>query len=229
MPTVETAVSKVPTETYEEWLGRGRKLAAEHNDRNWLLGDWLNEGEEFDFQNLGIPSYLLIGSHPPNFWKMVSEEVDLAVGTLKNLALVARRFPADKRISALSWSHHMAAAPYERRFEYLAACIDGPGKPRSIEWLLEYIAKNEEPVEKEERHSIPLYLPLSLVRKMKDVAHYRHKELKKIAFEACNRAIQEYLAAEERQISLELFDCYEEGVWPLAPGAELRYKIRRRK
>lgn len=110
---VSGAPSKNVWDDYPAWLANGKKLVSEHNNRNWRLGDWLLEGDEYNLQNLGIESHLLIGSHPPKFWKEVSAEVDLAVGTLKNLALVARRFPEDKRIPDLSWSHHQIAARFQ--------------------------------------------------------------------------------------------------------------------
>jgi len=228
---VDTAVVEVKNphtpEAYDAWLARGKALAADHNDRQWLLGDWLNEGDDsYNVQNLGIPSYLLIGAHTPNFWKDVSAEVDLAVGTLKNLALVARRFPPDKRITVLSWSHHMVCAPYERRYEYALACLDVPEgkKPRSLGWLQDHIAANEVEPETKERVTVPLRLPVSVIKKLKEVARHHGKHLDKVVYDACASAIHDYLVNQEREISLEIYGRYDEGVWPFQTGAIVRYE-----
>jgi hypothetical protein len=218
-------------EDYNDWLAQGKRLAAEHNNRQWLLGDWLNEGdEEYNVKNLDIPSYLLIGSHPPNFWKDVSEKTDLVVGTLKLMALVARRFPDDKRIPQLSWSHHAECAPFEapKRFEYLAACWDGVEK-KSLGWLQEYIRQHEGTPEERDRISVPLRLPSALLAKLKDVAKYRGKTLDKLVFSICAKTVHDYIQDEERDISLELFQIHEEGIWPLSPEAEQHYKPKKRR
>lgn len=236
MPIETTASEEVrpgdnhTAEDYTAWLARGKSLAAEQNNRNWLLGDWLNEGDdEYNYKNLGIPNYLLIGSHPPNFWKDVSDETDLAVGTLKNLALVARRFPVSKRIATLSWSHHMIAAPFERRFEYLLACKPEDEKPYGVEWLRAHIEEVEEGPEHRERCTVPLRLPVDLIRKLKDVAKHKGQSLDKILHSACARAVTEYLQEQEREISLNLFDAYTEGMWPFSPAAAKEYTGTKRK
>jgi hypothetical protein len=233
MPSSVTPVEKAvkTAEDYDKWLAEGKKLAAEHNGRQWLLGDWLNEGDdEYNVQNLGIDSYLLIGSHPPNFWKRVSDETDLAVGSLKNMALVARRFPAAKRIKQLSWSHHAACASFDqpKRYEYLAACWDGREK-KTLGWLYEYIAQHEESAEERERLSVPLKLPLSLIKKLRDVARYRGKKLDKLMYNICAKTVYDYIEDQEREIALEMYEMHTEGIWPLAPEAEAHYKPKRRR
>jgi hypothetical protein len=222
----------LPPLDYEEWISRGKALAAETNNRSWLLGDWLIEGEdsEYNMQNTGIPSYLLIGSHPPNFWKTVSDQVDLAVGTLKNYAYVARRYRDGRRFSELSWSHHLMASPYERRYEYLAACIVPGAKPHTLDWLETYIDQNEEDAEVTERRSIPLRLPLSMVQKLKQVAHFRGKSVEKLAYDQCAIVLTSFLRQAERDIALEKYGMYDEGApWPLSPEAEQHYRKYQRK
>ena len=220
-----------PALDYGEWLARGKSLAAEHNNRNWLLGDWINEGDdEYNFKNLGIPDYLLIGSHPPNFWKDVSAETDLGVGTLKQLGLVARRFPPGRRIPELSWSHHQICAPYERRYEYLrAALLPGKKRHRPLDWLAEHIAKEEGYSEPEPRQSVPLRLSLPLIAKLKDVARYKGCRVQNLIWNVCAPEIQKWLAIKEREISLEMYGAYEEGLWPFDPKAKQTFDSKRRR
>lgn len=232
MPTATVVENPHTAEAYDQWLERGKFLAAEHNNRQWHLGGWLNEGDdEYNVKNLGIPSYLLIGSHPPNFWKDVSDKTDLAVGTLKCLSMVARRYPANKRFSNLSWSHHWACSAYERRYEYLEACLVPGEKPRPLTWLAAYIAEHEGSPEERETYSVPLYLPLNLIKKLKDVAKHRRKSVGDVAYDLCATSIFQFVQRQEREISLELFGVYEEGIWPLDPKAKAHYepKSRRRK
>ena len=228
---LDTAVSTAPPKNvwddYPAWLAKGKKLAFEHNNRNWRLGDCLLEGDEYNLQNLGIESHLLIGSHPPNFWKQVSGEVDLAVGTLKNLALVSRRFPQDKRVGNLSWSHHQIAAPYERANEYLLACVDDTGKKiHNVEWLRQHIETMDEGKSEagEERKSIPLCLPVALIAKLKDVAKHYGKSPDEVAYDACAMAVYGYLRKQQGEISMGMFGVYDQDAgWPLAPGVIARY------
>lgn len=230
---VEAATAAPPLD-YASWLAQGKALAAEHSNRQWLLGDWVNEGDdEYNYKNLGIESYLLIGSHPPNFWKDTSAETNLAVGTLKNLGLVARRFPPDKRIAELSWSHHDACAPYERRFEYLKAClIPGAKRHHTLAWLAAYIDKQEgdegDP-EARERRSVPLRLPLDLIEKLKDVARYRGKSMEDLVRSVCAKQVYDYVQQQEREISLELYGQHEDGRWPMDPKTKEAFQPKRKR
>jgi hypothetical protein len=216
-----------PPLDYGAWLKQGKELAREHNNRQWLLGDWVNEGDdEYNAKNLGIPSYLLIGSHPPNFWKDVSAATDLSVNTLKGLGLVARRFPASKRIPELSWSHHHLCAPYERRFEYLeAALMPGTTKHHTLEWLAEHIAEQEGEPEKREQRSVPLRLPLDLIQKLKDLARYHGKHVDKLIYDVCAHELFKYIQTQERELSLEIYGMYDkEGLWPFSAAAKIHYQ-----
>lgn len=83
-------------ETYEQWAARGQTLIAERNRNMWLLGDWLNEGE----QRYG------------ETYAQAHDETLISYGTLVDYAYVARGYPtAEDRAyqDKLSFSHHKVA------------------------------------------------------------------------------------------------------------------------
>jgi len=169
------------SQKYERIIARLKELSVNLGTYMWEIGDLLLEADA-DYpsaENLGIPSYMLIGSHPPNFWKTISDQVGLSVASLKLYANVARAFPKEKRRAELTWSHHVAAHIYVDRDVYLQACIvrgiEETAKPHTIRWLEEYIDEQEKCVQHatEERRSVSIELPLDMTNKFSDLArHY---------------------------------------------------------
>ena len=141
IPSCSSAVSKsTSAEDYDAWLARGRALADSHSNTTWNVGDWLVEGETaFDFYDdvKSIPRHLLIGKkndgsgecygiQVPNYWKDAAAQINWSIPCLKEAARVARRYSPSQRVAGLSFSHHLYAEPYDRRMEYLQACLNVP-------------------------------------------------------------------------------------------------------
>ncbi len=234
---------------YSAWLARGRKLAEKHSGYQWKIGDWLVEGDElFNAQNYveGIPSYLLLRKATdengevchksikiPNYWKEISEEIGLAVSTLKQYAQVARAYPKkSKRLKNLGWSHHMIACTYERRYEYLRACLDVPAgqRPRSVTWLCELIGKEEGDNAStgdvnRTKNFIRIVVSDDAYEKLKQLARYYGTEIADIASVPFKAALEVFLAEQKKKISLDLFHYYEEnGGWPFDRLVTRRHK-----
>jgi hypothetical protein len=226
---------------YVAWLARGKKLADKHSGYQWKIGDWLVEGEEhFDFKNVvgEIPSHMLLrkatdengeACHKsiklPNFWKEISDEIGLAVSTLKQYAQVARAYPKKKsRLKNLGWSHHMIVCTYARRAEYLRACLDVPTgqRPHSISWLWKLVAKAEGLEEADGvvrgENVVRISLPPDAYKKLKELARYYGTDIADIASMPFKAALEVFLEEQKKKISLELFQVYEakgqNSVWP---------------
>jgi hypothetical protein len=107
------ATSWTPSEgmTLDEWMLAGRALVTAYKLTPFLLGDWLNAGRRA-FGAKYLAGEALTG---------------LERSTLKNLASVASRVPADVRRRELSWSHHRWIAPLPRDAQ--------------VAWLAEAVAK----------------------------------------------------------------------------------------
>ena len=216
---------------YERIIERLKPLAVNIGNHMWEIGDLLVEGDaDFNVQNLGIPSYMLIGSHPPNFWKQMSDTVGLSVASLKLYANVARAFPADKRLKELTWSHHLVAHIYEDRDKYLRKCVDDGmeewGKPNTIRWLEKYIEEQENCVQlaSEPCRSVNIDLPLSMMRKFSDLAKHKfHKPVKEIVWEVVQPALEAYLSKMAYEISMYLFEYHDGETWPF--GYEAKKKL----
>lgn len=91
--------------SFDEWTLAGRRLSGLVDSSCWWLGDWLVYGREqySDRYQRGI------------------EAVGLQYQTLRNYAWVARRFPKDRRHSALTFQHHseLASLPDEEQDQWL--------------------------------------------------------------------------------------------------------------
>jgi hypothetical protein len=74
---------------YDTWKALGARLAARGDAAGWWLGDWLVFGRE---------SY-------GRRYKQAVEETGLEYQTLRNNAVVARRFPMSRRRNDLSFQH----------------------------------------------------------------------------------------------------------------------------
>jgi hypothetical protein len=221
-------------EDYQAWLAHGRDLAEKHSGYQWNIGDWLIEGEG-QFDPGKIPSYLLIhkknvsddgtnqfaSTKAPNYWRDAAAEVGMAVPCLREYAFVARAFQKEKRFKQLTFSHHSYAAPYDRRQEYLEACLVEGGKPHSIDWLWKHIRQNEgEAKEIESSTRLRFMVPEDMYAKLRHLGCHYGKSIPDLVQRMCVNVIETYLEVEARKISLEKFDFYD-GRWPFdIPVAE---------
>jgi hypothetical protein len=216
---------------YERIIARLKELSINLGNHMWEIGDLLLEADcDFNPQHLDIPSYLLIGNHPPNFWKQMSDCIGLSVASLKLYANVSRAFPQDKRVVGLTWSHHVAAYVYVDRDKYLRRCVDAgmeeSGKPQTIRWLEKYIEEQENCVQlgAEPLRCVTIDLPLSMMNKFADLAkHFYHKPVKDIIWKEIQPVLEAYLAKQAHEISLQFFDFHDGQTWPF--GAEAKKKL----
>jgi hypothetical protein len=219
-----------PAPDYVAWLARGKKLADKHSGYQWKIGDWLVEGDDFfNAKNFveGIPRYLLLKKSTdengeachksikiPNYWKDISDEIGLAISTLKQYAQVCRAYPKKKqRLKGLGWAHHMTVCTYARRAEYLRACMDVPEgqKPHTLSWLCRLVAKEEG----EETMGTGLnFVRISIsdadYEKIKELARYYGTDVAEIASVPFKAALEVFLLEQKKKISLDLFGFYEE-------------------
>jgi hypothetical protein len=216
---------------YERIIARLKELSINLGTYMWEIGDLLLVADcDYNPQDHGIPSYMLIGSHPPNFWKQMSDCIGLSVASLKLYANVARAFPLEKRIAELTWSHHLAAHVYVDRDKYLRKCVDDgmeeSGKPHTIRWLEKYIEEQENCVQfgAEPVRSVTIDLPLSMMKKFSDLAKHKfHKPVKDVVMEAVLPPLEAYLAKMAHEISMRLFEYHDGETWPF--GADAKKKL----
>jgi hypothetical protein len=223
-----------PAPDYVAWLARGKKLADKHSGYQWKIGDWLVEGDEFfNAKNYveGIPRYLLLRKSTdengeachksikiPNYWKDISDEIGLAVSTLKQYAQVARAYPKKKqRLRGLGWAHHAFACTYVRRWEYLRACLDVPEgqRPHSVSWLCALIVKMEgDNANDGHVNATKNFVRISIsdadYEKIKELARYYGTDVAEIASVPFKAALEVFLQEQKKKISLDLFGFYEE-------------------
>ena len=234
---------------YNQWLAHGKELAEKHSGYQWNIGDWLVEGESsFDPQNFigDIPRHMLIGQPRtgadgeehcpsikiPNYWKDAAAEIGMAVPTLREYAFTSRCYPKQKRFKQLTYTHHSYAAQYDRRYEYLAACLTESGKPRSIDWLYKHIRENEgEEKEIESTKYLRFMVPEEMWAKLKDLGKHYATPIPDLVQKLCVEAIDGYLEKQAEKISLQKFDFYEPNKWPFdIPVAEpVRVSKRKKK
>ena len=217
---------------YDSWLAHGKKLCAKHSAYQWAIGDWLNDGRDyFDPKEItgDIPGYLLLtkqedGSYSgpkdlPKFWADAAAIVQMGIGTLKQYALVAAIYPKKKRVKRLSWYLHLIVCGYERRYEYLNACIEPDGKIHSGNWLYEYAARQEgEPVDDwklTEQRALRIAIPDKIWNKLRDLQKYYGTPIGFLTQDAIAEALSRYLNEKEYELSLKLLEHHEPGVWPL--------------
>lgn len=75
---------------YEIWSALGARIAARSNATSWWLGDWLVFGED----------------RYGHRYRLAIETTGLDYQTLRNYAVVARRFKLSRRRDSLSFQHH---------------------------------------------------------------------------------------------------------------------------
>jgi hypothetical protein len=90
-----------------EWLLQGRRLGALGRGVGWWIGDWLNYGN----------------SRYGERYARAARVTGYDRQTLMNMVYVSSRFPAARRRTALSWSHHaeIAALTVEEQEHWLDA------------------------------------------------------------------------------------------------------------
>jgi len=88
--STRTAVNFDPLLPYDAWKGLGAKLGVYSNATAWWLGDWLVFGR------------MKYGRR----YKDAVEATGLDYQTLRNYAVVARRFEPSRRRDALTFQHH---------------------------------------------------------------------------------------------------------------------------
>jgi hypothetical protein len=226
-----TSVSAAPVDmerSYGDWLAKGKALSDSHSNNQWSIGDWLIEGEsEFDFAGI-IPGHLLIhkkndGSGEcfsekiPNFWKDAAAETGNAVSTLKEFVKVARAFPPADRVRQLSFTHHLYAAPYDRRAEYLAACVVEGERPKSVAWLDAHIQEKEGGPEIEDEkpgaYHVRFPVPDEMWAKLKNLSKHYKTNVPALVQKSCAAALEQFIAEQAEVVSLQKFGFYE-GEWP---------------
>ena len=227
--------------SYENWLGKLRALAESHTDNYWSIGDVLAEGEKafsglFDFTGDG---YLLLeknasgegfhGAKVPVFWKDVERETGMARSQLSDIVRCAKAYAPAQRFKRLSFTHHLCVANCDQRLEYLAAClVEGEERPRPISWLEQYVRQHEAGKAEKEievlTHSLRVYTPDETWCKLRQVARYRGAQMHTLVADACLAAIKNYLAEQERDISLDELGVHEEGRWPFKMPKDFRFK-----
>jgi hypothetical protein len=78
------------TFSFQKWLEVGRRVRIHEDASRWWLGDWLNYGKR------------MYGRR----YKRGVELTGLDYQTLRNYAMVARRFEMSRRRDKLSFQHH---------------------------------------------------------------------------------------------------------------------------
>jgi hypothetical protein len=226
-----------PSPDYNKWLAKGKKLADRHSGYQWSLGDWIVEGlTHFDPKNFigDIPGYMLLAKgrdengetchrslKVPNYWKDVEELTGLATSTVKQYAQVSRAYPKKKRLKNLGWSHHMIVCTYERRYEYLKACLDVPEgeRPHSVSWLCKLVAREEgDDTMDRGLHCVRIPVTEEIYTKLKDLAKFYGTDIAEVASVPFLGALEVFLDEQKKKVSLDLFGFYEEkgrnSTWP---------------
>jgi hypothetical protein len=80
---------------FERWMQIGRRVSMYSDASQWWLGDWLVFGED------------MYGRR----YKQAVGLTGLEYQTLRNYAMVARRFPLARRRAGLSFHHHAEVCP----------------------------------------------------------------------------------------------------------------------
>jgi hypothetical protein len=221
-----------PAPDYDTWLAYGKKLADQHSGHQWKLGDWLVLGQGyFDPKTMleGIPSHMLISrgftgadgeKHHKSivkmsqFWDDIEKAIGMGISTLKQYAQVSRAYPKKKRFKTLGWSHHMVACSYERRYEYLKACLNVPEgqRPHPISWLLRLIAKEEgdESSARFAKNFVRIPIDDETYLMLKDLAKYYGTDIAEIASVPFKAALEVFLAEQKKKVWIDFHGCYEE-------------------
>lgn len=143
----------------------------------------------------------------------------MQVGTwsLKQFARVAAAYPKKKRFKQLSWYLHFVVCAYERRYEYLQACIGKDGQIHSGAWLDQYAEQMEgkkAACEINTPYWLRTNIPDELWRKLKDLGKHYGTRIPDLTSELVLKLLQEYVDAQARDLSLKLLDYHEPGMWP---------------
>lgn len=102
-----------PTPSISDWIAKGRSLADQRCDLDWLVSDWMAEGKASG--HLGRIKF-----------PFLSESVGLPPKRLKDALKAAITFPPSLRQSAVSADHHAAVAslPQDLALPLLKRALD---------------------------------------------------------------------------------------------------------
>jgi hypothetical protein len=91
------------------WLAVGRKLGAISRCSQWWIGDWVRYGSVRWGERYTLAAR--VTGYDPR--------------TLRNMAWIASRFPAERRRHDLTWSHHASVAPLDpvEQDHWLTRCV----------------------------------------------------------------------------------------------------------
>src|SRR5437899_2911818 len=101
----------------DDWLRKGKKLGRDHGDRQWEIGQWLDEG-------IGVLGKKAAEAEAMRVTKITKS-------TLWDYARTFESFPDENsRRRELSWSHHkelsIKALSPEKRTKLLDSAVAGP-------------------------------------------------------------------------------------------------------
>lgn len=118
--TIDAATSLTLPDTtpFDEWLERGRNLAATKRHLDWLLGDWIAYGR----------------SHFPEQIELALEQVSDDPKALKRIEKTANAFPPHLRDASLSFDHHahLADLPTQEALPLLKRAKEEHLTPRQL-------------------------------------------------------------------------------------------------
>ncbi len=235
--------SSATYEDYEKWLANGRTLSKQHSGYQWKLGDWLVTGvQRFEFGP--VDGYLLLhkttkedgtagfkGEKVPNYWKDAAAEVGMNTACLKDYARVAKAYEPKQRVKQLTFTHHLYAEKYgyARRHEYLKACLRGKNeRPRSIDWLADYIAEQEGYASEIRGTKYARFVvPDEIWKKLKQLSKYYRTNVPELIHAHCINAIQDYISQMGEKVSLEKYG-FSDGKWPFYEATEFN-KVEKKK
>lgn len=131
----------------QEWLAMGENLALYHHSIPWLVGDWLNHGEKREWGEQ---------------YTQALDQTKFSLSTLKIYKHVCARFPMEKRVEQLTFSHHSEVAPCddEDAKEWLAKAVEHG-------WSVGQLRRAMNGESEEQVDDNPVSSPTSIVDRMK--------------------------------------------------------------
>lgn len=105
--------------TFDEWEEIGKRFGNGLESLAWYIGDWLVFGEGSFKKRVSTEAY-----------EAAIKATGLAHKTLRNNAVVCRKFPPGKRVPGLSFGHHceLAAIPDDEREAWVSAIVPTSGR-----------------------------------------------------------------------------------------------------
>ncbi|MGN6867541.1 MAG: LmbU family transcriptional regulator [Solirubrobacteraceae bacterium] len=133
-----------PRLPYEIWQGLGVRIVTRAESASWWLGDWMVFGEQQYGQR----------------YRQAIETTGLDYQTLRNYAVVARRFKLSRRRDNLSFQHHaeVCALPFEEQDRWLDLAAENHWSKRELRLRLREATRGDAP--REERHPLRVMVDL---------------------------------------------------------------------